>query len=175
MEVLVQCHFRPEECDLRVLGSLTRRVVGQVLADGVRERANGDGVREGARADAEVSVLYVDDAEMRDLNERYRGISRPTDVLAFPMNEDRGPDSRTPSAVGPSLLGDVVISLETAKRQAEEIGHSWRHEIAVLLAHGVLHLLGHDHEGPSRNAAKARAMRSAEARCLRELQSRLIV
>ncbi|HUT25844.1 MAG TPA: rRNA maturation RNase YbeY [Sumerlaeia bacterium] len=160
MDVLVQCHFRPVECDLRILRSLTRRVVGQVLLDGVGE---------GARADAEVSVLYVDDAEMRELNEKYRGVSRSTNVLAFPMNEDPGP------AIGPALLGDVVVSLETAKRQARETGCSWRHEIAVLLVHGVLHLLGQDHEGPPRNAAKTRAMRSAEARCLRELQSRMIV
>lgn len=89
--------------------------------------------------DAEISVLYVDDAEMASLNLRHRGRKKPTDVLAFPMRGAPGP------AMGPNLLGDIVISVETARRQAEEADHPVEREIAFLLIHGLLHLLGFDH------------------------------
>lgn len=94
---------------------------------------------------AELSVALVGDDEMRRLNRDYRQIDRPTDVLAFPMD-----------AAGPEpMLGDVVISLDTAARQAAERGHSTAHEVRLLLVHGFLHLLGYDHE---RSAAEARRM-----------------
>ena len=92
----------------------------------------------------EVSVLLTDDEEMRQLNNTYRGIDAPTDVLAFAMREGEdvgGPDS--------NLLGDVVISLETAARQAKTAAHSLENEAAFLTVHGVLHLLGYDHRTPA--------------------------
>ncbi len=89
----------------------------------------------------DLSILITDDSEIHELNKTYRGVDRPTDVLAFPQSEDV--PSPTPSS---SLLGDVVISYETAARQAVEQNHSLGKEIFILLAHGIIHLLGYDHE-----------------------------
>ena len=89
----------------------------------------------------ELSVLLVDDSEIRELNRKYLGRDRPTNVLAFPME---GPQ--------PFPLGDVVISTETAEREACERGVSLEEEMALLLAHGVLHLIGYDHEGDKEEA-----------------------
>ncbi len=87
---------------------------------------------------SEVSVLICDDDEMHRLNKQFRGVDAPTDVLAFPQDRDATlPD-------GTRLLGDVVISLDTAKRQAESRGHSLVTESVLLGLHGTLHLLGHD-------------------------------
>ncbi|MCX7020162.1 MAG: rRNA maturation RNase YbeY [bacterium] len=88
---------------------------------------------------AEVSVVYVDDAEIRTLNKRYRSINKPTDVLAFPMNDGKF------ASISPNLLGDVVVSVPTAMRQSEANDHSIEREITILLIHGLLHLLGFDH------------------------------
>jgi rRNA maturation RNase YbeY len=101
---------------------------------------------------AELSVLLVSDREMRALNRSYRGRDRPTDVLAFAQHEGGGgaPDG---------LLGDVVISIDTARRQAAERGAAIGREGERLLVHGLLHLLGYDHE---RSAAEARRMRRRE-------------
>ena len=87
---------------------------------------------------AELSVLLTGDELIGELNGSYRRQHRPTDVLAFAMDESR-PRS------GPRLLGDVVISLETAGRQAKKAGHSLTREVTTLLAHGLLHLVGYDH------------------------------
>jgi len=96
----------------------------------------------------EVSVLLTDDIDMRQLNSDYRGIEASTDVLAFSMREGEDGD------VNPSLLGDIVVSVETAARQAStKEGLSGVHgnletEIALLTVHGMLHLLGYDHQTP---------------------------
>lgn len=87
-------------------------------------------------ADCEISVTFTDNENIRELNREYRDIDRATDVLSFPM-DDEGDDV---------VLGDVVISLERAKEQAEEYGHSLEREISFLCVHSVLHLLGYDHE-----------------------------
>ncbi len=84
-------------------------------------------------------MVLVDDAAMAVLNRTYRGVAAPTDVLAFPMIEGRFRD------VSPDLLGDVVISTETARRQALAAGGGVRGELALLLVHGILHLVGYDH------------------------------
>ena len=89
--------------------------------------------------DAELSVLLCDDETIRRLNRRYRKKNKPTDVLAFPMNEGPGP------APQPTLLGDVVISVPTATRQARERDRAIVQEVTFLLAHGLLHLVGYDH------------------------------
>lgn len=89
--------------------------------------------------DAELSILLCDDATIRELNRQYRKKDRATDVLAFPMHDGSGPQTT------PGLLGDVVISLPTARRQAAERDRPILHEVTFLLAHGLLHLLGHDH------------------------------
>jgi probable rRNA maturation factor len=100
-----------------------------------------------------MSVLIVNDARIHRLNARYRGVDRPTDVLAFAMRE--GPFTH----LHPELLGDVVISAETALRQARVRRHSLAEELTRLLIHGILHLLGYDHEVSS---AEARLMRAKE-------------
>lgn len=84
-------------------------------------------------------MVVVDDATMAVLNQTYRGVSGPTDVLAFPMTEGRF------GRLSPDLLGDVVISAETAERQAREAGLDFMDELAHLLVHGILHLVGYDH------------------------------
>ncbi len=89
--------------------------------------------------DAELSILLCDDGTIRKLNRQYRKKNKATDVLAFPMQEGPGP------APHPGLLGDVVISLPTATRQAAEHDRPIIQEVTFLLAHGLLHLLGYDH------------------------------
>ena len=94
--------------------------------------------------DCSVSVTLTDDAHIRELNCEYRGIDRPTDVLSFPMYSFS--DGDEPPENGEFTLGDIVISVERAKAQAEEYGHPVRREIAFLAVHSTLHLLGWDHE-----------------------------
>ena len=108
---------------------------------------------------AELSLLLVSDREMHRLNRSWRGKDRPTDVLAFAQAEG-------PGGAPEGLLGDVVISVDTARRQAVELGHSLAREAARLLVHGLLHLLGYDHE---RSAAEARRMERKERALLRAL------
>lgn len=95
---------------------------------------------------SEVSVLIVDNSYIQELNFIYRQQSRPTDVLSFAMNElgDEEPDYDSSAEV--NVLGDIVISLEQAQLQSEEYGHSLNRELGFLVAHGMLHLLGYDHE-----------------------------
>jgi len=90
---------------------------------------------------AELSVLLTNDPNMRILNRRYRGFDRSTDVLSFELTQTEG----VPSGEG-RLLGDVVISLDTATRQANSRHRPIEHEVRWLLAHGLLHLVGFDHE-----------------------------
>ncbi|MBN2195052.1 MAG: rRNA maturation RNase YbeY [Polyangiaceae bacterium] len=96
-------------------------------------------------ADAELSLLLVGDETMRSLNLAHRNLDEPTDVLAFPMDfaDDTGEVAAAPEAE--RLLGDVVISVPTATRQASAAGHPLLDEAVFLLAHGVLHLIGYDH------------------------------
>lgn len=89
---------------------------------------------------SELSIAFVGDAEIRELNRSYRSQDRPTDVLSFSLVEGECADFSS------GLLGDVVISIETARRQARSRHRSLNDEVTRLLIHGVLHLLGHDHE-----------------------------
>jgi len=111
---------------------------------------------------AEVGVVLTGDAEIQRLNRQYRRMDQPTDVLAFALRED----SFTPQPRGlhRHLLGDVVISVPTARKQATEQGHSLEQEIAVLIIHGLLHLMGYDHE---RSPVAARAMKRKERELFR--------
>jgi rRNA maturation RNase YbeY len=110
---------------------------------------------------AELSLVLVSDGVMHDLNRTWRGKDRPTDVLAFAQHEGAG---RPPAG----LLGDVVISVDTARRQAAARRSSLGVEAERLLVHGLLHLLGYDHE---RSPAEARRMQRKERALLRALGS----
>lgn len=100
---------------------------------------------------SELSIELIGDHRMRRLNRVYRKKDRTTDVLAFPMREALAPH---PSPLMPELLGDVVISVPTALRQAKGAGRTLDDELAVLLVHGVLHLCGYDHERNEKEAAR---------------------
>jgi len=111
--------------------------------------------------DAELSIRLADDSEIAAYNARYRGREGPTDVLSFSLVEGRHAERRG------ALLGDVVISLETAARQARRSRRSLESEVLRLLIHGALHLVGHDHV----RAAEARAMRAEERRLWRAVSA----
>lgn len=104
--------------------------------------------------DFEVSISFVDNKEIQTLNKQYRNIDAPTDVLSFPMLEygEEGSDDEALSEedyIDAEIpLGDIVISTEKAIEQSKEYGHSQEREIAFLLVHGMLHLLGYDHMNP---------------------------
>ena len=93
---------------------------------------------------AEISVSFVDNEQIRELNRDYRGKDAATDVLSFPLGEDGVYDKN--EETGAYLLGDVVISVERAKEQASLYGHSLERELGWLTVHSLLHLLGYDHE-----------------------------
>ena len=102
---------------------------------------------------SEVSVMFTDDEEIHKLNRLHRGVDRPTDVLSFPLfeydeNGDITEDDLDFNPNGEMILGDIVISLETASRQAQEYSHSFEREIGFLTVHSMLHLFGYDHMTP---------------------------
>jgi probable rRNA maturation factor len=125
---------------------------------------------------AELSLIFVDQQAITDLNERFLGGTGPTDVLAFPMDDDvvlggrqpdqggRGPGAPAEAGEPPSLIGDVVICPQVAANQASEHGWSTDDEIALLVVHGVLHLLNYDHADPREHAAMQRRERELLAR-----------
>ncbi len=117
--------------------------VGPGLYDMMRDVVRQTLASENFNAKADVSVSLVDNEEIRELNRTYRGIDSPTDVLSFPMME--GEDNlHIPDM--PLMLGDIVISLERAAEQSRDYGHSFEREVGFLTAHGMLHLLGYDHQ-----------------------------
>ena len=95
---------------------------------------------------AELSVLFTGDSGIKELNRQYLGKNRPTDVLSFPMDD-------------PSIIGDIVISVDRAREQSKEFGVSLNEELARLLVHGLLHLLGYDHV---KGGSQAKRMRERE-------------
>ena len=114
-----------------------------------------------SRDEAELSVVLVDDEIIQQLNRDYRHKDRPTDVLSFAMSEGEF------GALDPNMLGDVVISVPTAQRQADERRQELLDEITFLLAHGLLHLLGYDHQTDEEQAvmdAKTRELVEASKR-----------
>ncbi len=117
----------------RILVKLKKRKVRKSEIEEILLRA----LEELGLEKVEVSVYITDDEEIRELNRNYRGKDKPTDVLSFPLNETFN---------GYKLLGDIVISQDTAQRQAKELGHSLNYEVKRLLIHGLVHLLGYDHE-----------------------------
>lgn len=114
------------------LKMLIRRAVGSTLK------------YENVCEDKEVSVTFCDDEKIRELNNKFRGIDKATDVLSFPLFEEGESGYFVPEI--DSMLGDIVLSLERARVQAKEYGHSFEREAAFLSVHSTLHLLGYDHE-----------------------------
>jgi len=99
----------------------------------------------------EVSILLTGDKDIRRLNQEFRSIDQPTDVLSFPQNADEDP-----CITEEVILGDIAVSLDIAKAQAKEHGLDFKEEIILLLIHGILHLLGYDHEISEQEEIKMR-------------------
>jgi probable rRNA maturation factor len=124
---------------------------------------------EGLKGDVELSMLFVDEHAIADLNERFLGDEGPTDVLAFPMDEHLSEGGRSPDSGGtgpgvnlepteaPTMLGDVVLCPSVARRNADTASRTYEDEMALLVVHGILHLLGMDHaEAPEASAMQRR-------------------
>lgn len=111
---------------------------------------------------AEVSIVLVDDEQIRTYNAHYRGIDKPTDVLSFPQF---APGENPEMEMGEYPLGDIMVSLERAAVQAADHGHSLTREVVYLVVHGLYHLLGYGHESPPQQ----RVMRAREKRTLSHL------
>jgi len=122
---VTRVHFRWDRRPSQPAVDALRRVVAEVV-----RRTHGPGV--------EVYVVMTGDGELQRLNRTYRGLDRPTDVLSFPDGD--------PLPTGGVLLGEIIVSLDAARRQAAELGHGELRELEELVLHGTLHLLGHDHE-----------------------------
>lgn len=114
---------------------------------------------EGFKENAEVSVTFVDNEEIHALNKQYRNMDKPTDVLSFPLGEDGKYDFNNETKS--YMLGDIVISIETALKQSKIYGNSLEREIGFLTVHSMLHLLGYDHETSKLDALKMREKEEA--------------
>jgi len=138
----------------------------QVPEEWVRAIAETVLVQDGPRGPAELGVLVTGDEAVRELNRLYRNTDSTTDVLSFALREGHGfvapPD-------GVTHLGDVIVSYPQAERQAIEMGHETSQEVALLLVHGILHLLGHDHAEPD----EERQMRARETALLQSMPDSL--
>ncbi len=113
----------------------------------------------------ELSILLVDNRYIKELNLIYRNQNRATDVLSFAMNEHTEDEPDYDFSNDLNVLGDIVISLEKAKSQSEEYGHSLERELGFLVAHGMLHLLGFDHE----TEAEEKAMHNLQEKILQSV------
>ena len=118
-------------------------------------------------AEVELSVALVDDATIHELNREYRHKDKPTDVLSFPQH-DPVPEDVT------GLLGDVILSIETAEKQAKKHRRSLLAELTMLLAHGILHLLGHDHRDDEEERAMTARTRELEVAAATRVSSRAV-
>jgi rRNA maturation RNase YbeY len=140
---------------------IARRGAGKKLRTGALKKIAQSVLALVGQAEAELSVVLVGDAEIKKLNARYRRKDYPTDVLSFPIEGAL--------ALGNRLLGDVIISVEKAREQAKERGRTPYQEMVILLIHGIVHLLGYDHE---RSSSDARTMKRLENKLYRQLCER---
>jgi probable rRNA maturation factor len=150
IEVFIEGEFRGA-----VDGGWVKKIVRQVLK------------AEGVVPLYEVSLVFTDSEKVRQLNRDYRGVDESTDVLAFYMLPQKGADSSfalPPDGV--TRLGEVIISYPQAVAQAKEQGHSTERELALLVIHGVLHLLGYDHEEPEEESKMRERERELLEKCL---------
>ena len=141
-----------------------RKGAGRNYPTGELKKIAGSILKALERTQAELSIALVGDKEMRLLNAKYRKKNKTTDVLSFPAHH--------PATAKPILLGDVVISVEHARRQAKERNHSLKREMVILLIHGILHLLGYDHE---RSRWQAKIMADLEVKLFNRLCERGLI
>ncbi|MDQ2740954.1 MAG: rRNA maturation RNase YbeY [Chloroflexota bacterium] len=128
------------EPDRTLVGDAVRSAIAAALEDG-----SSAAPFVAPRRSVEVSVYFTSDEEMRQLNRDYRHVDRPTDVLSFSFIHDQHGPEVTPEETAPLPLGDIVIALPYAARQAGELDHSLDDEIALLVVHGTLQLVGYEH------------------------------
>ena len=120
--------------------------IDKKIEDMIRKLLNHAATEEGLTGEMEVSVTFMMDTDIQEVNATYRGKNVPTDVISFALEElTEGEVAIVPEEGMPTVLGDILISVETAARQAEEYGHDFNREIGFLALHGFLHLLGYDH------------------------------
>ena len=125
----------------------------------IRRCCNAVLVNENFEGSAEISVRFVDDETIHELNREYRHVDRSTDVLSFPLGENGVYDINHDT--GAKILGDIVISMQHAVMQADLYGHSLQREIAFLTVHSMLHLLGYDHEAEGLERVRMREKEEA--------------
>ena len=145
-----------------------KHTVDDVLQDLVQTVADTALEYEAFNRKTEISVLFVDNNQIKEINNDFRQIDSPTDVLSFPMLNFEGGkviESVGDSYLGTVVLGDIVLSLERASDQAKEYGHSYEREVGFLVCHSVLHLLGYDHE----NEDERTVMREKEEAILEKI------
>ncbi|MDR1495363.1 MAG: rRNA maturation RNase YbeY [Clostridiales Family XIII bacterium] len=157
--MMIDLSYDPDSPELPSAGILAKmRAAGLAAA-----RAHGVG-------NAEISLVFATPARIRSLNREHRGRDEVTDVLSFPQ-EDCGAGTENPAmadgGTGPALLGDIVVCSERAHEQAEEYGHGAEREFVYLFVHGLLHLLGYDHETEEDRGA----MRAAEEAAMRDART----
>ena len=104
------------------------------------------------RAEGDVTIIITDDDAVAELNERFLGREGPTDVLSFPAQEEESEFVLPPEEAATPYLGDVIIALPFTERQARRLGRPLRDELALLVVHGILHLLGYEHATPEQKA-----------------------
>jgi len=151
-----------EEIDI----SVEEEFLGFLDEDWARRIARTVVRAEGVAPPYEVSLVFTDSETVQRLNRDYRGVDEPTDVLAFGMlPQKEGDSSFALPPDGVTRLGEVIISYPQAVEQAQEQGHSVEKELALLIIHGILHLLGHDHEQPEEEAR----MRAREKELLEKI------
>lgn len=130
-----------------IINNLQEKIdVTQKLEELINKAVNTTLSIENVSGNLEVSIALVDDEYIQKLNRQYRSLDAPTDVLSFAMRETVFEEDSSFEFQEEELLGDVVISLERAKEQAIEYGHSFEREVGFLVVHGILHLLGYNHE-----------------------------
>lgn len=152
MEVILSNRQNKIEIDSKIV-MLIENSVGEVLR--YEEKLNG-----------EVSILLVHDDFIKDLNKKYRNIDKPTDVLSFALLENDQNEKEIFQDADKNILGDIVISIDAVLRQAKNYEHSFERELCYLTIHGVLHLLGYDHQ----QEFEKKQMRMTEEHILNKLK-----
>ncbi|WP_347862726.1 rRNA maturation RNase YbeY [Salimicrobium sp. PL1-032A] len=119
--------------------------IDEAFVDLIQRVLSFAAVKEGIVGDTELSVTFVNNTQIQELNRNYRQKDKPTDVLSFPMEEAGDEEVEIHDEDLPRMLGDIVISVDKAEEQAEEYDHSLEREFSFLALHSLLHLLGYDH------------------------------